>query len=154
MKPIQRAVIMCGCIFLFGCTIAKTSNSADEVSAGENRLLPCPESPNCVSSRGPVDEHYVQPLRYTGNKDAAYQRLVTLIESQQRARIVVREADYLIAEFRSAILRFVDDVEFLFSADQGVIDVRSASRVGYYDFGVNRRRIEDIRDRWNQDQGY
>ena len=95
-----------------------------------------------------------EPLRYTGNKDAAYQKLVTLIASQQRARIVVKEANYLRAEFKSAILRFVDDVEFLFSADQPVIDVRSASRVGYYDFGVNRRRIEYIRNRWNQDLGY
>jgi len=67
---------------------------------------------------------------------------------------VAKEANYLRAEFRSAILRFVDDVEFLFSADQSVIDVRSASRVGYYDFGMNRRRIEDIRKKWNEELLY
>ena len=92
-----------------------------------------------------MDEHYVPPLHYTGDKDDAYRNLVALIASRQRTRIVVKEANYLRAEFRSAILRFVDDVEFLFSADQAVIDVRSASRVGYSDFGVNRRGIEDIR---------
>ena len=101
-----------------------------------------------------MDEHYVQPLRYTGNKDAAYQKLVTLIESHQGARIVAKEAYYLRVEFRSAILQFVDDVEFLFSVDQPVTDVRSASRVGYYDFGANRRRIEYIRNQWNQGLGY
>lgn len=149
MKSIQWAIIMCVCIFLFGCTIAKTSNSMVEVTAGKNRLAPCPKTTNCVSSIDPMDEHYVPPLRYTGNQDDAYLKLVALIASCQRARIVVKEANYLRAEFRSAILRFVDDVEFLFSADQAVIDVRSASRVGYFDFGMNRRRIEDIRKRWN-----
>jgi uncharacterized protein (DUF1499 family) len=149
MKTIQRVIIMCVYIFLFGCTIAKTSNPTVEVTAGKNRLAPCPKTPNCVSSIDPMDEHYVPPLRYTGDKDDAYRKLVALIASGQRARIVVKEANYLRAEFRSAILRFVDDVEFLFSEDQAVIDVRSASRVGYSDFGMNRRRIEDIRKRWN-----
>ena len=60
MKTIQRAIIMCVCIFLFGCTIAKTSNLAVEVTAGKNRLAPCPKSPNCVSSIDPMDEHYVR----------------------------------------------------------------------------------------------
>jgi uncharacterized protein (DUF1499 family) len=133
--------------------IANTSDLAMAFAAGNYRLAPCPESSNCVSSIDPMDKHYIEPLRYTGNKNAAYIRLVNLIVSQQRARIVINEPDYLKAEFRSAILRFVDDVEFLFSADQSVIDVRSASRVGYYDFGVNRRRIEDLRNRWNQGPG-
>ena len=151
MKTIRRAIIMCVCIFLLGCMISKTSNLAVAVTAGENGLAPCPNTPNCVSSKDPMDAHYVRPLRYTGNKDAVYQKLVTLISSYQRARIVAEEANYLRAEFRSAILRFVDDVEFLFSADQPVIDIRSASRVGYYDFGMNRRRIEDIRKKWNEE---
>lgn len=150
MKTIQRAFFMCVCIFLFGCTIAKNSNLSDQVTAGIDRLAPCPKSPNCVSSIDPMDEHYVAPLRYTGKKESAYQKLITLIASHQRARIVVEEANYLRAEFRSAILRFVDDVEFLFSAEQPVIDVRSASRVGYYDFGMNRRRIETLRNKWNE----
>jgi len=153
MNAIQQSVIMCICIFFFGGTIANTSDLAVAFAAGNHRLAPCPESSNCVSSADPMDKHYIEPLRYTGNKNAAYRRLVNLIESQQRARIVIKEADYLKAEFRSAILRFVDDVEFLFSAEEPVIDVRSASRVGYYDFGVNRRRIEGLRNRWNQGPG-
>ena len=100
-----------------------------------------------------MDAHYVEPLRYTGDKEDAHRKLVTLIASQPRARIVAEEADYLRAEFSSAILRFVDDVEFSFSANQPVIDVRSASRVGRYDFGANRRRIEHLRSQWNQGLG-
>lgn len=98
-----------------------------------------------------MDKHYVAPLRYTGNKDEAYRKLVDLISSQQRAQVVAEEANYLRAEFKSALFGFVDDVEFIFSEDQPVIDVRSASRVGYYDFGVNRRRVEHIRNQWNHD---
>jgi uncharacterized protein (DUF1499 family) len=150
MKTIQRGIVMCVCIFLFGCTIGETYNPGVEVADGKNRLAPCPETPNCVSSLAPMDERYVPPLRYTGNKEDAYRVLVDLIASQQRAKIVAKEANYVRAEYKSAIFRFVDDVEFLFSEDQPVIDVRSASRVGYYDFGVNRRRIEDIRSRLTQ----
>jgi uncharacterized protein (DUF1499 family) len=88
-------------------------------------------------------------LGYTGSKDDAYRKLVALIASYRGTRLVATQDNYLRAEFRSAIFRFVDDVEFLFSEDQPVIHVRSASRAGYYDFGVNRRRIEDIRKKWN-----
>jgi uncharacterized protein (DUF1499 family) len=154
MKTIQQAVTVCVCFLLIGSSIVKTSTLAAEVTAGKSRLAPCPESPNCVSSADPMDKNYVEPLRYAGNMDTAYRQLVNMIGSQQRARIVVKEANYLRAEVKSAFLGFVDDVEFLFLMDQPVIHVRSASRVGYYDFGVNRRRIEDIRNRWNQDPGY
>jgi uncharacterized protein (DUF1499 family) len=101
----------------------------------------------------PMDARYVEPFRYAGKKEAAYQKLIGLIASQPRARIVVKEANYLKAEFRSAVLRFVDDVEFLLSAEQPVIDVRSASRVGHYDFGTNRRRVEALRTQWNEEMG-
>jgi uncharacterized protein (DUF1499 family) len=149
MKTLQWAIIMCVYIFLVGCTIAKIPNPTVEVNVGKNHLAPCPKTPNCVSSINPMDEHHVPPLSYTGDKAIAYLKLVDLIASYQRSRIVAKEDNYLKAEFRSAILRFVDDVEFLFSTDQLVIEVRSASRVGSYDFGVNRKRIEDIRKRWN-----
>ncbi len=139
------------CIFLFGGTIGEASNPGGGVIAGKSRLAPCPKTPNCVSSKVPMDKHYVAPLRYMGNKDDAYRKLVDLISSQQRAQIVAEEANYLRVEFKSALFGFVDDVEFMFSEDQPVIDIRSASRVGYYDFGVNRRRVEHIRNQWNHD---
>ncbi len=151
MKTTQRAIALCLCMFILTCMTSKTQSTAVAGTAGNTRLAPCPQSPNCVSSSDPMDKHYLEPLRYTGDKEAAYQRLVTLIASHQRARIVAKEANYLKVEFRSAILRFVDDVEFFFPADQPVIEVRSASRVGYYDFGVNRRRVEDIRKQWNEE---
>ena len=106
------------------------------------RLSPCRRTPNCVSSQAdPADkEHYVAPIPFNGDAIAAVRKAV---ESMPRARVVSADSHYLYAEFRSALLGYVDDVEFHY--DGSVIHVRSASRLGRRDFGVNRARIETIR---------
>lgn len=150
MNTFLKFIVTCSCIFLLGCTTGKVSNLTVQGPSEKIRLEPCPKTPNCVSSIEPIgSKHYISPLRYTAGKDLAYRNLVVLIESIPGARIVAKQADYIKAEIRSSIFRFVDDVAFLFSPDQSVIEVRSASRVGYYDFGKNRRRIEDVRKRWD-----
>ena len=105
----------------------------------EGRLAPCKRSPNCVSSQAsPSDpEHYIAPIH--GSMAAARKA----VESLPRTTIVEARGDYLYAEFRSALLRYVDDVEFFF--DGQVIHVRSCSRLGRRDFGVNRKRVEALR---------
>ena len=110
-------------------------------------LAPCPDSPNCVSSlaSGSDREHYVAPFSFSGDPAAAWQQLRTAVLAEKRVTIVEEKEDYLHAEMRSLIFRFVDDVEFSLDADAGLINVRSASRVGYSDFGVNRKRVERIR---------
>jgi uncharacterized protein (DUF1499 family) len=108
-------------------------------------LAPCPETPNCVSSQSSDREHFVEPLRYSGSAVQAWQRLKTALGTEPRITIIEDSDSYLHAEARSLMFRFVDDVEFLAEPDQGVIEIRSASRVGYSDFGVNRRRVERIR---------
>jgi uncharacterized protein (DUF1499 family) len=113
-------------------------------------LAPCPKTPNCVSSLEKNDSHYVEPIPFTGESAAAQFNLLGIINSLKRARVVEVEAGYIHAEFTSAILRFVDDVEFYFDERQKVIQVRSASRVGYSDLGVNRRRVETIRKLMNE----
>jgi uncharacterized protein (DUF1499 family) len=102
-------------------------------------LAPCRRTPNCVSSQAdPSDrEHYIAPLR------ASMDEVRKAVESLPRTRIVLAHPDYLYAEFRSRLLRFVDDVEFFF--DGAAVQVRSASRLGRRDFGVNRARIEKLR---------
>ena len=72
-------------------------------------------------------------------------KLANHLRAMPRVTVITAERDYLYAEFRSKMFRFVDDVEFLVDAREGHIDVRSASRVGYSDMGVNRKRIEEIR---------
>jgi uncharacterized protein (DUF1499 family) len=118
-------------------------DSTDLVGAG-GKLQPCPDSPNCVCSTDPAP-HYVEPLAFTGDADAAMSRLKTVLAGQARTRLVAEEADYLHAECSSLIFRFVDDLEFHLDRPGKKIHVRSASRAGKYDFGVNRRRVEAIR---------
>lgn len=110
-------------------------------------LAACPNKPNCVSSQTPAsdEQHHIEPLTYSDEPAQARERLELAIAAMKRGRIAVREANYWRVEFTSALLRFVDDVEFLFDDNARVIDVRSASRVGYSDLGVNRRRMEEIR---------
>ena len=105
------------------------------------RLAPCKRTPNCVSSQAnPADrEHYIAPLAYAGT----IAELRRIVERLPRATVIREAPDYLYAEFRTRLLRYVDDVEFLKSGS--VLHVRSASRLGRRDFGVNRRRVEEIR---------
>ena len=106
------------------------------------RLAPCRRTPNCVSSQAdPADkEHYIAPIPFSGDAIAAVRRA---IEAMPRTRIISADSHYLYAEFRSRLLRYVDDVEFHY--DGNVIHVRSASRLGRRDFGVNRARVEKLR---------
>jgi uncharacterized protein (DUF1499 family) len=115
-------------------------------------LAPCPASPNCVSSRAEDSEHHTAPLRFTGEASLAWKRLQSALEAQPRLTIVEDTGDYLHAEARSLVFRFVDDVEFVLDPEAHIIGVRSASRVGYSDFGVNRRRVERIRKAFEEQQ--
>ncbi len=130
-----------------GLSCASRRAPALGVSAG--RLLPCPDSPNCVCSQDdPASPSWIEPLELRGDAGDELERLAKLLEATPRASIVERGEGYLRAEFTTALLRFVDDVEFLVEAPAGVIHVRSASRVGHSDLGANRKRIEELRARW------
>ncbi|MEX6502486.1 DUF1499 domain-containing protein [Pseudomonas zhanjiangensis] len=109
------------------------------------RLAPCPQSPNCVSSQAGDAEHRVEPLPLVGSPEQTQMRLLAILASEPRARLVQQDGRYLRAEFTSRVLRFVDDVEFLIG--EQAVEVRSASRLGYADFGVNRDRVERLRRR-------
>ena len=111
----------------------------DNLGVTNGRLAPCRRTPNCVSSQAdPSDaEHYIAPLN--GTMEAVRKA----IESLPRATIVSEKQNYLYAEFRSKLLGFVDDVELFY--DGSAIQVRSASRLGRRDFGVNRNRVERLR---------
>ncbi|HYN44470.1 MAG TPA: DUF1499 domain-containing protein, partial [Candidatus Limnocylindrales bacterium] len=123
-----------------GCSGGRPPSS---LGVTEGRLAPCPGSPNCVSSEATAAEQRVEPLRYDGDAAQARARLLEVLNGMERVRIVQSTDDYLHAEFRSAVFGFVDDVEFYFSPP-GTIQVRSASRTGYSDFGVNRQRVETV----------
>ncbi|HEX3203164.1 MAG TPA: DUF1499 domain-containing protein [Nitrospiraceae bacterium] len=110
-------------------------------------FAPCPDSPNCVSTLAPAQDsrHAIGPYRYSKTRLDAKAVLKAIIGGLPRTKLIEEEDGYLHYEFTSLLLRFVDDVEFLFEEASKTIHFRSASRVGYGDFGVNRRRMEDIR---------
>jgi uncharacterized protein (DUF1499 family) len=109
------------------------------------RLAPCPGSPNCVSSQADDGAHRVAPLTFAGEPAEAWARLRAVLGGMPRTRVVTATETYLHAECASRVFRFVDDVEFLLDRDARVIHVRSGSRAGHSDLGVNRRRVEAIR---------
>jgi uncharacterized protein (DUF1499 family) len=111
----------------------------------DGTLAPCPGSPNCVSSRATDDAHAVASFACTEDPRAALGRLAGIISTRPGARIVTREPDYLHAEFESKVMGFVDDLELQVDPAARVIHVRSASRLGHRDFGVNRARVESLR---------
>ena len=124
---------------------------AEAVSAdSRNKCLPCQDSPNCVSSQSVDDAHFIEPLHYTTNMAGARRKLLEILENTKRVHLAKIETDYIHAEFRSLIFRFVDDVTFFFPPDKNIIHVTSASRKGYYDFGENRRRVERLRARFEK----
>jgi uncharacterized protein (DUF1499 family) len=107
------------------------------------RLAPCKPSPNCVSSQAdPADrEHYIAPIAFRGRSEA----LRRAVESMPRATLISADGNYLYAEYRSPIMRYVDDLELYYDERAGLVQVRSASRLGRRDFGVNRKRVEKLR---------
>lgn len=112
----------------------------------ENPMQKCPSSPNCVSSVSGEDEkHKIEPFKFKETLEATKQALQKAIESSERSRITEQKEDYWKCEFKSKLWGFVDDVEFYFDKAEKMIHVRSASRTGYSDMGVNRKRIEALR---------
>lgn len=135
-----------GLILMVGC-------SSTEVGRRPEGLAPCPSSPNCVSSQAKDEAHRIEPLTYQGSREAAREKIKTLIAAMARSKIVADQEDYIHAEFRSRLFGFVDDVEFWFPEDAHLIHLRSASRVGYSDLGVNRKRVDRIRALFGETSG-
>lgn len=108
-------------------------------------LAPCPSSPNCVSTQATDEGYAIEPFRYRKSKAEAKESLKEIVRTMPRTKLVEEDESYLHYEFTSLLLRFVDDVEFLFDDESKTIHFRSASRTGYGDLGVNRKRMEEIR---------
>ncbi|MGE0468644.1 MAG: DUF1499 domain-containing protein [Nitrospira sp.] len=111
----------------------------------ERSLSPCPSSPNCVSTQATDEGHAIYPFPYKKPRAEAKEALKAAIARLPRTKLIEEDESYLHYEFTSLLLRFVDDVEFLFDDDTKTVHFRSASRLGYSDLGANRRRMEEVR---------
>ena len=137
----RAGYMMSVCLLLLSCSGTRPST----LGVKDGMLSPCPDSPNCISTRSIDVKHAIKALDYSKTKAAAKEKLLVVISSFDRAEVIVNEGDYLHVEFASALFGFVDDVEFLFDDENKVIHFRSASRIGSWDIGANRRRMEKIR---------
>ena len=117
----------------------------EEVSVKDQQRLPCPTSPNCVSTMAAEERHAIAPFHYQKPLYEAKAELIQTFSEFPRTTLVKEEEKYLHFEIRSFLFQFVDDVEFRFDDISKTIHFRSAARSGFYDFGVNRKRMEDLR---------
>ena len=150
MRSILHRVLPAAALLLAGVLIAgQAGRFAGTRPAGlgvhQGRLKPAPATPNCVSSESVEGYSKIAPLTYSGDGRAALARLHALVAAMPAATVIDFRADYVYAEFISKWLGFVDDVEFHLDESAGLIHVRSASRLGQKDFGVNRERVETLR---------
>jgi uncharacterized protein (DUF1499 family) len=120
-----------------------SGNRPTNLGVVSGRLTPCPDSPNCVCSTNSDPQHGIAPIAHTKSPAEAMALLKQVIQAMERTAIVVESGDYLHVEFTTKLMGYVDDVEFYLK--DGVIQLRSASRLGKSDLGVNRNRIEAIR---------
>lgn len=114
----------------------------------EGTFAPCPDSPNCVSTQSDLTSHAMKPLPYLQTREASREKILSILKGMKRTKIVTLTESYIHAECRTALLRFVDDVEFFLDETAHVVHFRSASRVGYHDFGPNRRRMKEISEKY------
>lgn len=142
----QILILILSSIFLMGC-----SATVPKLGVNNGQLIPCPQKPNCVSSQVSDQKHFIQPIHFNGTPQDAQVRLLQILKGLQRTKIIAIQENYIRVAFTSKLFRFIDDVEFYFPATNTqkiVINYRSASRIGYSDFGANRSRIEQIRNKF------
>jgi uncharacterized protein (DUF1499 family) len=157
VKKVLRSAVAIAAVLaalvLIGAQVGLFSGTRpDNLGVNDGRLAPPKRTPNCVSSqadRAADPGHYIEPLRFSGSPARGWMALKAALQDIERVKIVNEAPNYLYAEFSSRLLGYVDDVEFYLDENAGVIHVRSASRLGTRDFGVNRERIEALRRRFN-----
>ncbi len=119
-------------------------SKAPELGLEEGRLTDCPSSPNCVCTQANDPSFQMEPIPFNGDLTSVKERLKTAIGSMPRSKITEETDNYIRAEFTTALMRYVDDVELLIDQDEKVIHFRSASRIGHSDLGANRKRMEQL----------
>ncbi len=124
---------------------AGCGSARPDAVVGYGRLSACPDRPNCVSSEAEDEDQRISPMKLKGDPLSAWYDVKDAVGRLPRCSIVSATKDYLHAECKSRLFQFVDDLELRLDPATGVVAVRSAARVGYWDFGVNRKRVESLR---------
>jgi uncharacterized protein (DUF1499 family) len=133
----MKAALM---IFMItGCSAVRSED------AGSTPLLSCPESPNCVTTEAPDNQHKIDVFHLKGDFTKNWPEIQHVVAALPRSTFIKADETYLHATFKSRVFQFVDDLELFLNPLNGIISIRSAAQTGYLDFGVNRRRVEQLR---------
>lgn len=138
-------IVVAALILLVVAVRMNPGKPAAPLGVHDGRLAPCRAKPNCVCSYDTDSQHAIDPIPFADSSKEAMERLQSAVGSLPGTTVMEASGGYLRAEARSKVFGFVDDVECLVDAESGLIHVRSASRLGHSDLGVNRRRMESLR---------
>jgi uncharacterized protein (DUF1499 family) len=139
------AILILG-VFVGLFVLGLISQSGEATGMVEAKLARCPDRPNCICSEFETDvTHYVDPVKFSITVDSEVLSRLKKIVEEMGGRIQAENDNYLAVSFTSSFFRFVDDLEIRIDADQKMIHLRSAARVGYSDRGVNKKRVEQLK---------
>ncbi len=142
----MRILLLMPLLFWIGIQILNyVAKPTTALGVVEGKLAKCADKPNSVCSQAVTGQHKIEPLAYATSPDAAWDALRAVVNQIPGATVIESTDDYLRFEFRTMLMRYVDDVEFLNSPADSLIHVRSASRIGHSDLGANRKRVERVR---------
>ncbi len=153
MNTFQSALIaLLIVVFAFAITrqilIPWISRTPVNIGVKDGRFAPCKKTPNCVSTQAdPMDEqHYIAPIKYSSTQAMAKKRILEAIQNTGgTTKVITQKPDYIHAENQSPVMKYIDDIEIYFNDRRKEIHIKSASRIGYSDMGMNRKRVEKIR---------
>jgi uncharacterized protein (DUF1499 family) len=128
---------------MLGASLLIGACSTPQLGASNGIFQACSFAPHCVSSTESDPQKYIAPIVVSSPQE--WQRLQQLVLAIPRTQIAVQDVNYLHAVTSTDIMHYKDDVELLYSPAKNTVDIRSSSRVGYYDFGINRARLEQLR---------
>jgi uncharacterized protein (DUF1499 family) len=148
VNPILTSLIVLVILLVVTTLWARSAGRPDTLGTRDGKLAPCPSTPNCVSTRAEEESQRMDPLPFEGSAADARARLLQVVRSMPRTTVVTERDDYLHVEFRTPVIGFIDDVEFLIDGEARRIHFRSASRLGQSDLGVNRKRMEAVARRF------
>lgn len=129
--------------------LSVVSRNQSELGIADGCLRPCPGTPNCVNSEDQGKPSYIEPLSFKGPAEASWKKIAGVIQ-ELGGKIEIDEDGYIRARFMTPVFRFVDDVELRMDENNAVIQVRSASRVGRSDLGLNRKRVNELRAKFSR----
>ncbi|MGK0499278.1 MAG: hypothetical protein ACJAYG_000914 [Oceanicoccus sp.] len=130
------------CLSLFLLQLA--SNTYAEVTSKSSVLAPCPITPNCVSTQAEKPSQHIKAPRLLLSTEQTWPKIIAIINAAHRTTIIEKNQQRLKVEYRSQVFGFVDDLEIYIEPLSKQLEMRSASRSGYSDMGVNRRRAEQL----------